>query len=30
MGSAGFDLAVAFGAFLKWLSVTFGLGIGLS
>lgn len=28
--SAGFDLGVAFDAFLKWLSVTFGLGIGLS
>ncbi len=28
--SAAIDLGLAFGAFLKWLSVTFGLGIGLS
>lgn len=30
MGSAGIDFNVAFEAFLKWLSVTFGGGIGLS
>ncbi len=30
MGSAGIDFSVAFEAFLKWLSVTFGGGIGLS
>ncbi|KAF0964709.1 hypothetical protein MLGJGCBP_02148 [Rhodococcus sp. T7] len=29
MGSAGVDFTVAFGAFLKWLSVTFGGGIGI-
>lgn len=29
MGSAGVDFAVAFEAFLKWLSVTFGGGIGI-
>jgi len=30
MGSAGIDFSVAFAAFLKWLSVTFGGGIGFS
>ena len=30
MGSAGIDFSVAFAAFLKWLSVTFGGGFGLS
>lgn len=30
MGSAGVDIAVAFEAFLKWLSITFGGGIGFS
>ena len=30
MGSAGIDFSVAFEAFLKLLSVTFGGGIGLS
>lgn len=30
MGSAGIDFNVAFEAFLKWLSLTFGGGIGLS
>ena len=29
MGSAGVDFAVAFEAFLKWLSITFGGGIGI-
>jgi hypothetical protein len=29
MGSAGIDLSIAFEAFLKWLSVTFGGGIGI-
>lgn len=30
MGSAGVDFSVAFEAFLKWLSVMFGGGIGMS
>ncbi|MDF2895912.1 MAG: hypothetical protein K0Q46_2698 [Rhodococcus erythropolis] len=30
MGSAGIDFNVAFAAFVKWLSVTFGGGIGIS
>ncbi|KAF0958806.1 hypothetical protein MLGJGCBP_08082 [Rhodococcus sp. T7] len=29
MGSAGIDFNVAFEAFLKWLSLTFGGGFGL-
>ena len=29
MGSAGIDFNVAFEAFLKWLSLTLGGGIGL-
>lgn len=29
MGSAGVDFSVAFGAFLKWLSVMFGGGFGI-
>ncbi|OFV79291.1 hypothetical protein RERY_00480 [Rhodococcus erythropolis] len=28
MGSAGIDFNVAFESFVKWLSVTFGGGIG--
>lgn len=30
MGSAGIDFNVAFAAFVKWLSVTFGGGFGIS
>lgn len=29
MGSAGVDFAVAFEAFLKWISVMFGIGGGV-
>ncbi len=30
MGSFGFDLGVGLELFLKWLAVTFGLGVGIS
>lgn len=30
MGSAGINFDVVFAAFIKWLSVTFGGGIGIS